>query len=263
MIANAAGITRRIWLEFEIGPVEARDLTHLVERQHTVDGEYAVVGHVERALHEAAQFDRHGRLDVEPDHRPAAPPLKRSLEQPHQVFGFFENFHFRVASDAERAEAFDGIAWEQLGDEQAGDAFDGDEPRFAALACLRQPHQALDPVRDADERVHRLAVFAAGQLQRDGKAEIGNERERMRRIDRKRRQQRKDMGEKVVFEPGLLGPRHIGPVDQHNAGRGEFRPQFAPLRLLVFDEDRHRFGDPYELLGRRKPFGTLGADAFA
>ena len=45
-------------------------------------------------------------------------------------------------------------------------------------AGLRQPHEPLDAVRHADERVHRLAVLGAGKLQRDREAEIGNERER-------------------------------------------------------------------------------------
>ncbi len=48
-------------------------------------------------------------------------------------------------------------------------------------------------LRHADERVHRLAVARARELQRDREAEIGNERERMRRIDRERRQHREDV----------------------------------------------------------------------
>ena len=262
VIADAAGIARRVGLEFQIRAVEIGDLAHLVECKHAVHGEHAVVGNCERALHEAPQFDRHSRLDVEPDHRTAPPPFERGFEQPHQVFGFFENFDFGVAGDAERAEAFYGVTREQLGDEQAGDAFDRNQPRFAALAGFRQPHKALDPVGHANERVHRLAVFAAGQLQRDSKAEIGNERERMRRIDGKRRQQRKDVSEKVVFEPGLLGARHVGTVDQNNAGRSQLRPQLAPLRLLVLHKHHHGFGDPSELLGGSEPFRALGADAF-
>ena len=70
---------------------------------------------------------------------------------------------------------------------------------------LGQADEALDLLRHANERVHRLAVLDARQLHRHGEAEIGNERERMRRIDRQRRQQRKDMGEEAVLEPGALG----------------------------------------------------------
>ena len=59
MVADALGIARRIRHEFEIRPVEARELRHLVEREHAVDLEHAVVGGTERALHEALQFRRH------------------------------------------------------------------------------------------------------------------------------------------------------------------------------------------------------------
>ena len=95
MVADAAGITRRVGHEFEIGPIEARDLRHLVERKHAVDLEHAVVGGAEGALHEALQFGRHQRLDVEPDHRAAAAALERGLEQSHQVLGFFQDFQLR------------------------------------------------------------------------------------------------------------------------------------------------------------------------
>ncbi len=46
----------------------------------------------------------------------------------------------------------------------------------------------------------------ARKLQRDGEAEVGNERERMRRIDRERRQHREDVREEVVLEPASSRP---------------------------------------------------------
>ena len=59
MVADALGIARIVRHEFEIGPIEARELRQLVERQHAVDQEHLVVGDGERALHESAQFGRH------------------------------------------------------------------------------------------------------------------------------------------------------------------------------------------------------------
>ena len=203
------------------GRLRLRELRHFVERQHAVDLEHAVVGGAERALHEALQLGRHVRFDVEADHRTAAPALERGLEQPHQIFGFFEDFQFGVADDPERADAFDRVAGKQLADEQAGGAFDRDQPDFAALAGLRQPHETLDPVGHADQRIHRLAVLGARKLQGDREAEIGNEREWMRRIDGKRRQQRKDVGEEIILQPGFLRLGDVRAVDQHDAGFGE------------------------------------------
>ena len=120
-------------------------------------------------------------------------------------------------------DALHRVAGEQLADEQAGRAFDRDQPHLAALAGLRQPHEAFDAVRHADQRIHRPAVLGAGKLQGDREAEIGNERERMRRIDGERRQQRKDVREEIIFEPGLLGLGDVGAVDQHDAGAAPAR----------------------------------------
>ena len=170
----------------------------------------------------------------------AAAPLERGLEQPHQVFRLFQDFDFGIADDAKCAEPLDRIAGKQLADEKAGDALDRDQPRRTAFAGLRQAHEALDAVGHADQRVHRLAVLGARQLQGDREAEIGNERKRMRRIDGERRQQREDVAEEIVLEPGFLRPRNIRAVDQNDAGIGEFAAQFAPLRLLILDQHRHR-----------------------
>ena len=64
--------------------------------------------------------------------------------------------------------------------------------RTHALA-VGQPDEALQRHRQAQQRRHLLAVLAMPQLQRDREAEIGDERERMRRIDRQRRQHREDL----------------------------------------------------------------------
>ena len=263
VVADAVGIARRVGHEFEIRPVQLRDLRHLVQRQNAVDLEHAAIGGAERALHEVLQLGRHVGLDVEPDHQSAAAALERRLEQPHQVFGFFEDFQFGVADDAERAHPLHRIAGKQLADEKTGRAFDRDQPDFSAFARLRQPHESLDAVRHADERVHRLAVLGARQLQGHGEAEIGNERERMRRIDRKRRQQRENVREEIIFEPGLLRLADVGTVDQHDAGFRKRGAQFAPLCLLILDQQHDGFGDPYKLLCRRQSLGALGTDARA
>ena len=263
MIADPARIARRIGHEFQIGPLDGGDLAHFVERQHAVDAEHAVVAGAERLLDEAPQLHRHLSFDVEPDHGAAAAALQRGFEHAHQVFGFFENFDFGVADDAERAQSLHDIAGEQLADEQAGHALDRDQPHLAVIARRRQAHEAFDPVRNADQRIHRAAVLGARQLQGDGGAEIGNERERMRRIDRERRQQRKNVGKEIILEPCLFRLGDLGTVDQHDAGFGERLADLAPLRLLIRHQDRHRFGDAGQLLGGRQSFRAAGGDAFA
>ena len=93
------------------------------------------------------------------------------------------------------------------------------------------------------KRIHRLAVAVARELKRDREAEIWNERKRMRRVDRERRQQRKDVGEEILFQPRLLVFGQIVAVDQNDAGRREQRPQFKPAPLLIDGELRDGFAD--------------------
>ena len=159
---------------------------------------------------------------------------------------------------------FDRVAGEQPRDEQAGRLLERDHPRDAVVGALRQADEALDLLRHADQRVHRLAVARARELKRDGEAEIGNERERMRRIDRERRQHREDVLEEIVFEPA--------------PSPAWSRPAHRPARCLLpassarssrqrscwsLASARHRLADPRELLGRRQPVRAPGGDAVA
>ena len=71
--------------------------------------------HAERALHEAAQLRRHGRFELEPDHRAAPAPLEHGLELAHQVFGLFLDLDFGIADDAEGALPLDAYSRETAG----------------------------------------------------------------------------------------------------------------------------------------------------
>ena len=247
MVADAFGIARIIGHEFEIGPLQPVELRQIVEREHAVDQEHFVIRHSQCALHEAAQFRRHGGVELEADHRTAPALLERGLVEAHQVFRFFLDFHFRVADETEGALALDRVAGEQAADEQRGRFLQGDQPD-SLVAAAGEPDEALDLLRHADQRVHRLAVAAAGELQRDREGQIGNERERMRRINRQRREQRENVGEETLLEPGALGLLQVGAVDQGHADVCQFGPQFLPALLLVMRQSRHRLADAGELL---------------
>ena len=263
MVANALRIARIVGHEFEIGPIEAHELGELVERQHAVDQEHLVVGAGKRPLHESAQLRRHGGFELEADHRSAPAALEHRLELAHEILGLFLDLDLGVADDAEGALPLDRIAGKQASDEQPDHLFERDHAGGGRSLGARQTHEAVDLVRHADERVHRLAVARARKLQRNGEAEIGNERERMRRIDGERRQQRKDLPEKIVLEPDLLFLRHLRSVDQHDALLGQHLPKLAPALLLVAGEHADRLGDAGELLGRGQPVRALDGDAGA
>ena len=160
-------------------------------------------GDAQFAGDELAQLRRHLAVELDADHRAAAAALQRGLEQAHQILGLFLDLDIAVADDAERAGALDLVAGEQLADEQADRLFERDEADTRALRSGRRMKR-FERRRQAQQRRHLLAVLAVAQLQRHREAEIGDERERMRRVDRQRRQHRKDLLLEMVFQPGPL-----------------------------------------------------------
>jgi hypothetical protein len=112
MVAHPLGMARHIGREFEVGPVEPRELGEFVHRQHAVDQKHLVIGRRKRLPHEAAQLFRHLGFHLQPDHRTPPPPLQRGLEHADQIFRLFFDFEFGVPDDAEGALALDGVAGE-------------------------------------------------------------------------------------------------------------------------------------------------------
>jgi hypothetical protein len=146
-------------------------------------------------------------------------------------------------------------------DEQAGRLLDRDRARGGDPFGRRQADEALDLVGHANERIHRLAVAHARELQRNCEAEIGDERKRVRGIDGERREQREDMAQEMILEPGLLLFGHVRPLDQGDTLPDQGLAKLAPAFLLIAGQSRHRLGDQAQLLGRGETVGTLGGDA--
>ena len=100
-------------------------------------------------------------------------------------------------------------------------------------------------------------------MQRDGKSEAWDEREGMRRIDRERRQQREDVVEEMILDPGSFGLGDVAAVDQNDADLGQDAAQVAPDRLLVAGQLGNRLVDQDELFGRGQAVGTALGNALA
>ena len=98
-------------------------------------------------------------------------------------------------------------------------------------------------------------------MQRYGEAEIGDERERVRRIDGKRGEQGKDLPKEIILQPHLFLLGHLRSVDQNNALLGQHLPKLAPALLLIARQRPHGFPDPAELFGGRQPVRALDRDA--
>src|SRR5262249_16355165 len=152
-----------------------------------------------RTLHEPSQFGRHCGFELKADDRPASATLEHRLELAHQIFRLFLDFDFRIANDAEGTLPLDRIAGKQAADEQCNDLFERDPPRCGCSFRAWQMDEAVDLVGNTDERIHRLAVTGAGELKRDGEAEIGDKGKRMRWIDRERRQQGEYLLQEMVL----------------------------------------------------------------
>src|SRR5262249_50829566 len=263
MIADALGITRIVRHEFEIRTIQTHELRQFVERQHTVNQENLVVGASKRPLYESAQLHRHGRFELEADDRSAPSALEEGFELAHQIFGLLLDLDLGIANDAEGALPLDHIAREKAGNEKADHLFERDHAGGGRSLGTREADEAVDLVRHADERIHRLAVARARELERDGEAEIRNERERMRRIDRERGQQRENLPEEMIFEPGPFLFRHIRPFDQHDGLPGQHLAKLAPALLLIARQRANRLPNAGKLFRRGEPVRALDRDAGA
>ena len=202
MVADALGKARIVRLEFEIVARNGDDLGYLADRQRPGQDADAASRNAKLAGHEFANLVRHTAVEFDADHRTAAAALQRRLEQAHQILGLFLDLDIAVADDAERAGALDLVSGEQLADEQADRLLDRDEADQALRSGSRMKRFSAD--RQAQQRHHLLLVLAVCELQRDREAEIGNERERVRRVDRQRRQHREHLLEEMIFQPDHL-----------------------------------------------------------
>ncbi len=95
------------------------------------------------------------------------------------------------------------------------------------------------------------------QLEGQRETEIGDERERVRRIDRDRRQHREDLlAEQPLQIFHLVGRQVVRFVDHHVLGE-QLLAQRLPVILLLELQMLGERRDLLELLGRRQPVGAL------
>ena len=207
--------------KFEVGAVDRHQLRQIVERQHAFDQHDARRDDVDVAGDERAQQFRHAGFDLEPDDRAAPAPLERALVQANEILRLFLDLDVAVANDAKGAFAQHLIARKQQTDESDDQPVQHHEARGAAKRSVGQPDEALDASRNADQRAHRFTVARIQEFERQTQSEIGNERERMRRIDRERRQNRKHVREEIVLQPLPFATGEVGDLEDHDAIGGE------------------------------------------
>src|SRR5208337_5071036 len=168
---------------------------------------------------EGAQRLRHAGLDLQPNDRTAAASLERGFVKADQIFRLLLDLDVAVADDPKGAFAEHFVTGEEQSDERDDQAVEGDKARGHTERAVRQPHETLDAAWNAHERAHRSAVLRIEQFERQGESKIGNERERMRRIDREGRENRKDVLKEVFLQPVPLATRQIRDVENDDSVR--------------------------------------------
>ncbi|SPU60315.1 Uncharacterised protein [Brucella melitensis] len=108
-----------------------------------------------------------------------------------------------------------------------------------------------------------MIIGTPRKLQGDGKAQIGNERKRMRRVDGKRRQDREDRFQKMVFQPFLFVFRQGGRANDLDIFLFQLLAQRAQTLLLLRLKAPHLFQNEIKLLLRCAPVGAAQGYACA
>ncbi len=131
--------------------------------------------------HQLTQFQRHAGGDFQMDRLAAAAALQCGFVGPHQVLGFFLEFHVGVADHPEQAVTGQPKAGKHPVQEQHDQVVQQDEAHRSGGVVGRQADEAFDLAGQRQQAAHANPVILTHQVQRQDEAEIGDERERMRR----------------------------------------------------------------------------------
>ena len=104
-------------------------------------------------------------------------------------------------------------------------------------------------------------LVVAPQFDDHGQGPIGDERKRMRRVDRDRRQDRKQPIGEQLPQPGPIAARQCVMIEDQDAFGAQAFLQIRPASLLPIDKVRSNFRDGGQLLLRRQSIFALNGDA--
>ena len=139
----------------------------------------------------------------------APPSFQRRLEETDQILGFLFDLDLTVAQQPKNALRHDGKTREQMIEEERDHLFDRQKPDSAA----RQTDESIDRGWDQGQRLKANIVADPLELERQAEPAIGDKRKWMSRVERERRQDRKDLGHKTVFEPRAITRFQVAWID--------------------------------------------------
>src|SRR5689334_15339839 len=250
VIADAFGKARNIGLVLQVAPLIEDKLVEVGESQHMIDDDKVLLIEVELIGDEGAQIVGHRARALHVDDGTAATALQQSLEQKHQIFGFFLDFDIAVAKYAKDAGTGDFMAGEKLVEINGDDFFERQEAHD--LAAVGKTDEALQLRRNRHECGDNLAVLGANQAQRKRESEIGNEGKRMCRIDGQRCEHGKDLFAEMGIEPDTVAFQQFLGLDHRDSRLAQFAAHPRPDSLLIGDQFARHAIDLHQLLRRRQ-----------
>ena len=186
-------------------------------------------------------------LGLDPDHPATAAAQDRAAKIADEVFGFFGNFDVAIADHPEGSGTRHGEIGEDPAREVAQHRFYRHEPAAGQLEKTR--HGGWQH----DQFAHLLAVVGAAQIEQQAKTQIGNERKRVRRIERLRGEDREQLLGKEAVERGLCVRRDLPDIEHDDAPFRQCGAQAAPQRLLVAHQTGGVACDQLKRLSRGQP----------
>ena len=248
-IADALGKTRIVGREQKVGALRYDQLFEIRHAEHTAQAETILAIDFDLAQHEGLQILGHVIVDGETNDLAAPAALERALEHADEILGFLVDFHFRIAQQPETAHRLGLEAREQGFEMQLDRVLDRNETHRVA----GQTHEAFDLLRHRDQCLQHAPVGPRDETRHQSEPLVLDERERVRGIDRQRREDRKDRFLETMGQPVAILGRQVGRVDDRNARAAQFLEQVHPHFLL----HRHQLAgtaiDRDERLSRREP----------
>ena len=251
-----------VGVEEQLRPLLGDQLAQVLDADDAVDVHHLVAGDAQFVGDHRLQVGGRPGGDLEADHLAPAAALEGGLELPHQVLGLLLHFQVAVAQHLEEGVAGEAVAGEQAVDEELEEFFEGQVSRLA-LAPVVEADEAAHLLGDRQERVQRLVVGETTELEGQREPLVGDEGERVGRVDGERGHHREHLLEEM-----LLDQRHVGlgqrPAVEHHDPLGlQGLDQLAPDHLLAGHQGAGVLVDLLELLGGGEAVGGLGVEPAA
>ena len=194
---------------------------------------------------------RHVGVDRQADHVAEPAPLDHGLEQPDQILGLLLDLDVAVAQDPEEAAALALEAGEQEIGEAQDQLLEPDEARMVA----GQADEALELAGQQHEAGEQLAA-AAVELHGDADAGVGDERERVGRVDGDRGEDRDRLLVEALAQIVEIVPGQLVDLEHGHVLLAQQAGELVPAALLDRGQRGDALPDRRQLLGRREPVGT-------